>query len=322
MVAAQPVNGRDRMKLHTGEGDKPVVVYGLVDPRTGELRYVGKTAVGVERRLRSHICRSNIASRRHSSRWIAGVVASGMSPEAFEIERVQPGQDWADAEQFWIAYFRSIGARLTNLCDGGEGVRGYVFPPERRVEQSERFRGRKFDDEWRSRISAAKKGVPGKPQSKEIVAARTAKAVATKLGKSKGRVHCRNGHPWLVGQKRCQQCRSDYFRKTYVPNPMDREARARQLDAIRNTPSFRQNLSSAAKRRAMDPEYRRALSERASRLPRRKGADAPNAKLDWVKVAEIRARSASGETRKSLADEFGVSVSVVDRIVWNKTWVT
>ena len=44
--------------------------------------------------------------------------------------------DWAEAEQFWIDYLRSMGARLTNLAKGGVGayVRTAREPKKRRPD--------------------------------------------------------------------------------------------------------------------------------------------------------------------------------------------
>jgi HNH endonuclease len=51
-----------------------------------------------------------------------------------------------------------------------------------------------------------------------------------------------------------------------------------------------------------------------------KGDDCVRRKLDSGQVAEIRLRHAAGETRKSLAQEFGVCVPHVCDIVNRRTW--
>lgn len=89
------------------------VIYGLCDPLTGQLRYVGK-ANDAASRLRGHL--RNRATKTPVQRWIAKPGRSNLKPEQFEIERAE---DWVEAEQFWIAYFRSIGAALLNVSPGG-----------------------------------------------------------------------------------------------------------------------------------------------------------------------------------------------------------
>jgi hypothetical protein len=46
----------------------------------------------------------------------------------------------------------------------------------------------------------------------------------------------------------------------------------------------------------------------------------PNAKLTWESVADIRSRSAAGETAAALAREFGVSGPVIGSVIRGKTW--
>lgn len=45
-----------------------------------------------------------------------------------------------------------------------------------------------------------------------------------------------------------------------------------------------------------------------------------NAKLTWKDVAEIRALSTSGVTRKELAAKFKVDLSTIAMIINNKRW--
>jgi hypothetical protein len=125
------------------------VVYGLIDPRNGELRYVGKTTHGF-RRIREHWTPSKMraAIKRRSAKWVAGLLKHGLKPEV-EILEADPA-DLAAAEQFWIAYFRFVGCNLTNHTAGGEGVSGWS-PSE----------------ETRRKISAARKGRPGQPHTEE-----------------------------------------------------------------------------------------------------------------------------------------------------------
>jgi len=93
-------------------------IYGLIDPLTQELRYVGK-ANDLKRRLICHIRDAKIGNG-HKDNWIKSLLAIGLRPEIFDIESV-PYFDWQDSERFWISYFRFVGCRLINSTDGGEG---------------------------------------------------------------------------------------------------------------------------------------------------------------------------------------------------------
>lgn len=111
------------------------VIYGCVDPRSNELRYVGKTRIkgeatveqAMQQRLRSHL---EIPRRKnHRTNWFLSLREACILPEIFEIETV-PTSEWVEAEQFNIQYFRSIGCRLINATDGGEGAPGYKHTEE------------------------------------------------------------------------------------------------------------------------------------------------------------------------------------------------
>lgn len=105
--------------------DGIIIIYGLIDPRTNELRYVGKTLQKTNYRLRHHIRRALATPALNLvSGWINDVMSSGRSPEIFIIEYVC-GQSWQDAEQFWIAYWRFVGADLLNMTKGGGATDGH-----------------------------------------------------------------------------------------------------------------------------------------------------------------------------------------------------
>lgn len=237
--------------------EKPTLIYALIDPRDGSTRYVGKTIRGLATRLRAHLCRTNLTPKRHSSRWLKGLSDLGLKPSITLLEVVDLTGNWQERERFWIAYYREQGANLTNLTDGGEGVAGYEFPDERRKAHSRLMKGRIFDAEWKAKISAAKKGKKANPKTPEAKAKWAASYKATVVRRAVERTHCANGHPWIAenltgverGKPACLRCKSDYFKRTYVPNPQTREQRAAALEVIRRQPGFTEKLSEAAKRR-------------------------------------------------------------------------
>lgn len=92
-------------------------IYGLADPRTGHLRYVGKTVRSLKERLAGH---TEVRHRKfHNARWVNSLWNKGLRPEIFLIEEVSG--TGSDEERFYIAYFRSVGCDLTNATEGGEG---------------------------------------------------------------------------------------------------------------------------------------------------------------------------------------------------------
>lgn len=107
--------------------NKSTLIYGLIDPRDGRIRYVGKTHQTLQARLCKHISERNHPDKKgyHKSAWIRCLVAIGLKPEIILLEKVVDG-DWVEAEKRWIAYGRSQRWDLTNHTDGGEGAYGRV----------------------------------------------------------------------------------------------------------------------------------------------------------------------------------------------------
>jgi hypothetical protein len=90
-------------------------IYGLCDPRSGELRYIGVTVAKLATRLSGHLTESvaHYAKDTEKKRWLNELTAAGFTPEVFSIETVQ-FDGHRQEEQFWIHYFRALGCRLTN----------------------------------------------------------------------------------------------------------------------------------------------------------------------------------------------------------------
>jgi hypothetical protein len=81
-----------------------------------------------------------------------------MRPEVFVIEELPKDSSYDqldEAERFWIAYFRFIGANLTNATDGGDGwALGDHNPmrnPIAKAKFSAKNKGRKLTEEHKAR---------------------------------------------------------------------------------------------------------------------------------------------------------------------------
>ncbi len=90
-------------------------IYILIDPRTGEVRYVGK-AKNLHNRLYRHLYYSKRDTCSKCKAWIRSLANNGMVPIMQEIDQVE---DWVYWEQFYISYFRFIGSDLLNMTPGG-----------------------------------------------------------------------------------------------------------------------------------------------------------------------------------------------------------
>lgn len=109
------------------------IIYGLVEPATLMVRYVGQSAKGVSRPMQ-HV---NTRERSYKANWVAGLHARGQQFGIVVLEEVADADDLALAEMWWIAYGRACGWQLTNVTAGGEGTRGYRKSPEAIVQMQE-----------------------------------------------------------------------------------------------------------------------------------------------------------------------------------------
>lgn len=139
------------MSLNTSfssTGDGKFSIYVLMD-YDGWVRYVGITKLTPAQRLKDHIKCANRKSRNtYRDRWIRSLEKS---PEIHCIEIT----DDPSREGYWISFFRSIGARLTNLTDGGDGISGYRHTPESKAKMSAASKGRPKTEETKRRMREA-----------------------------------------------------------------------------------------------------------------------------------------------------------------------
>lgn len=157
------VIGARRMPRITPDeaGGANVCIYALVDPRDGALRYVGASK-HVAARVVNHM---NTAYRYGAPRclWFRELLTAGLQPTVVELQRV--GDDiWEAAEQYWIEFYRSQGARLTNLTAGGLGWMGHTHTQREKDRIGAAHAGKVVSGEQRAKISAAH---CGKALSKE-----------------------------------------------------------------------------------------------------------------------------------------------------------
>lgn len=111
------------------------MIYGLVDPITNVLRYVGKTRTSITARLRAHF---RDRCHCHRTMWLKSLRLAGLMPRVVILDQV-PLADGSDAEIQMIAFIRSTGAELLNGTDGGDGLSN-VTPAVRRKMSESRLR--------------------------------------------------------------------------------------------------------------------------------------------------------------------------------------
>jgi hypothetical protein len=99
-------------------------IYGLCDPDTNEIRYIGKSN-SPKKRILDHIYSCN-DSITHKNNWIKSLLREGKKPTLQIIDEV-PIVDWQMWEAFYIKKYREEGHNLTNHSDGGNGTTEHTY---------------------------------------------------------------------------------------------------------------------------------------------------------------------------------------------------
>lgn len=126
--------------------DKPKsnkFIYGLIDPTTKELKYIGKTVRGVQR-LRDHVKETRVSPRSGMKskkvNWINKLKNNNLIFDVIYLEYCESESDLNEAEVFYINYFKSIGSNLLNLSPGGESSYSHIFTKEEKLNLSNKMK--------------------------------------------------------------------------------------------------------------------------------------------------------------------------------------
>lgn len=183
------------------------VIYGLHEPLTGELRYIGQTTTTVSQRLSKHLTPASLRRHSYLARWLLGLAKRGLSPIWSVLAEAKDQAELDRLEVELIAKARREGVRLVNLSGGG-GRAGYVKhteewkahmsavmsgrctnTPEHMARLAEMKRGVPRSEETKSKISEAKKGRPTGRRGESHTEETKAKIRANRKGKLVGSQH-------------------------------------------------------------------------------------------------------------------------------------
>ena len=137
-------------------------IYGLTEPKTGEIRYIGKTIQSPEKRYAAHLTPSSLKKTDHRACWLKGLLSQGQKPGLVVLRADIQVEEQLDQEEIeLIAFCRDIGFRLVNLNAGGEGQRGRRWTAEQRSAASRQRQERRISAEARRKIGEAMRQVRG-----------------------------------------------------------------------------------------------------------------------------------------------------------------
>jgi len=124
------------------------IVYALHHPDSDHV-YIGLSTKGMKR-PRQHGLPYFLRKCAHlpKTKWIKALRERGLEPDVVVLEECSSKSELNEAERFHILYLRSIGMRLLNLTDGGDGTIGLQFTDAHRAKISAANKGQKRSQEF------------------------------------------------------------------------------------------------------------------------------------------------------------------------------
>lgn len=231
--------------------NRKTVIYALLDPLNLEVRYIGKTNANINIRFTSHL-REKKPSRK--ANWIRSIRIAGRTPNIEVLEELDASSeisDWQEAERFWISYFRFMGARLTNLTDGGEGLAGLIFTEEHKKRIGAANRGSKRSTETRAKMAESRKTVSCE---------HLRKLSESRRGKPLSDQHrAKLGNRW-IGRKHTPETKLK-MSLAAIGRKCPAETKANMSAAQKErTPEHQEKLTASKRGKALSEEHRAKLS--------------------------------------------------------------
>lgn len=266
-----------------------VYIYGLRDPRDGQIKYVGKAQDLVER-MKGHF---KGAKRQNTPKnaWLLKLKRLDLCPEMVLLEEV-PEMIWPEAERRWITDMRGKGIPLKNICDGGEGRTGPLSDETKR-KLSIAGRGRKWTPEQRKKASAAQMGHKHSLATKERI------------------------RQAAIGRKHTKEAREKMSQvRQGIPKS---EEHRKKIGLAHKGRMF--SMVTRAKMSVAKKDWK--PSRRLIEIQRVKcrGEGNGRAKLTVGDIREIRERYKLGDiTLEELAVDYPVTFSAIHRIITRQSW--
>lgn len=235
------------------------IVYGLVDPRTLGVEYIGQSSSGVAR-ARVHRTPTSLRYGNTKNVWLRELFAAGLDYDIVTLGSVKnpkaPGTLcwWRegcnttalnDLEIWHIAMGRAMGWTLKNSTNGGEGNPGRV------CSDAQRERVRETSTEYHNR-----------PEVKKAASARITKRLTTPEARAASSEWSRRRWEDPEYQEMMSTASSAYHNRPDVVASFGDRLRAWWDDPEYRAARVKQSRERAIER-CRDPEYRRGISDRA-----------------------------------------------------------
>lgn len=103
------------------------LIYGLEDPISNKIRYVGRSCSGLKRPT-EHARPHKLKIKSHTTSWIKSLLNQNQKPKVVVLETFPDPSQLNEAEKKWINIYKNND--LTNHTDGGGGIAGYRHTEE------------------------------------------------------------------------------------------------------------------------------------------------------------------------------------------------
>lgn len=222
-------------------------IYGLSDPRNGEIRYVGYSQ-NLKRRCKQHLEEAIKEKDRHTHKlhWIRSLLNERLTFQVVLIEENISNPNLR--ERYWIKVLKQRGCSLTNSTDGGEGL---FNPAPELIQRITETSKRVWSDPDLRKKNGARVSAGYTPK------ARQRQARAAKLRWKKG---VYESTAFKVARQK--QSLKDALREKAQARWNDPDFRERTIQNMRKAhkrPEVQANRSAASKALWKDPKYRKKV---------------------------------------------------------------
>jgi hypothetical protein len=170
--------------------NKTTFIYGLADPTTHEVRYIGKSN-HPNKRYKDHLADTKNSYKRN---WLSSLSKLNLTPELIILEEVLMSE-WQEKERHYISLHLGKDAKLVNGTLGGDGVQLFG--------ERNGFYNKTHSDETKLKLSLA-----GKQRVAEANTFFNKKHTEESVNKMKDR-HALRGDQWKEKQRESHLGRKD-----------------------------------------------------------------------------------------------------------------
>lgn len=141
-------------------------IYGLYDPETLELKYVGK-ANNMLKRYKEHL-REYMYYWSRKTCWMVNLLNRDLVP-IMDLIDICDFTNWDEKEKYWISHYKDSGVDLLNGTSGGDNCFNMNQEVKDKISKANSGEnhpnwGKKFSDETKQNISRARKGFKVAPE--------------------------------------------------------------------------------------------------------------------------------------------------------------